>query len=152
VLLGWELECEPEREDGTPHVVWRRYTVSLHKKAEMRKTLEAWRGKNFTQEELDGFDLKNIAGKGCIITITHTEKDGQTYANIASVSALPKKMPAPTLSKPPTLFDVDEPDQAVFAAFSEKLQDLIRSSAEWQRRAEAGGEQPPPVGDDDIPF
>lgn len=156
VSIGWELECEPMRDDGSPHTVWKRFTVSLHKKSDLRHVLEAWRGRSFTTEELEGFNLKNVLGKGCMITLTHQEKDGNTYANIASVSALPKKMPSPTVSKAPIMFDLDEPDMALFATFSTKLQDLIKASAEWKERtgeaAGAADEQPPPHDDDSIPF
>ena len=65
VLLGWELDADPPRDDGAPHTAWRRFTLSLHQKAGLRAVLEAWRGKNFTGEELAGFDLATVAGKGC---------------------------------------------------------------------------------------
>jgi len=153
VLIGWELDAEPVRDDGLPHMVWNRYTVSLHEKAGLRKMLEAWRSRSFTPEELEGFDLKNIAGKGCLITLTHEEKEGKKYSNIASVSALPKQMQAPATSKAPVLFNIDEPDEAVFAEFSERLQDTIRSSDEWKERATGTvGDGAPPPGDDDVPF
>jgi hypothetical protein len=154
VLLGWELDCD-ERGDGEPHVAWRRYTTSLHAKAGLRSMLEAWRGRNFTAEELAGFDLRNILGKGCIVTVTHNERDGVTYANVASVGALPKKMAVPTLRTKPILFDVDAPDMEVFAAFREKLQEVIKASAEWKERAGGDGVGEPAHGlldDDPIPF
>ena len=36
------------------------FTASLSSKANLRKFLDAWRGKKFTEEELKGFDLKNV--------------------------------------------------------------------------------------------
>jgi hypothetical protein len=153
VLLGWELGTDDKRNDGQAHAVWQRFTVSLHAKAGLRRVLEAWRGRSFTAEELSGFDLKNVAGKGCIITVMHKDVEGKTYANIASVSALPRQMTAPVLAKAPTLFDIDKPDMDVFNAFSEKLQELIKSSAEWKSSTGTGAaDGPPPLGDDDIPF
>ncbi len=155
VLLGWELDCDPPREDGAPHMAWKRYTMSLHQKAGLRQTLEAWRGRNFTTEELLGFNLENIAGKGCLVTLTHVEREGRKYANIAGVSALPKGMSAPAASKPPVLFNLDEPNEAIFSALSDRLQEVIKSSAEWQdRQGVATGEAPPPGDDysDGIPF
>lgn len=152
VLLGWELDADPPREDG-PHMAWKRYTLSLHKKAGLRGMLEAWRGRAFTPEELEGFDLHNIVGKGCLVSLTHDTRDGRTYANISAVSALPKGMTAPTLSKDPVLFDLDSPDEAVFSALSERLQETIRSSAEWQDRQSAGSPGEPPADDgDSLPF
>lgn len=154
VLLGWELDADPPRADGAPHTAWKRFTLSLHAKAGLRAALEAWRGRNFTAEELAGFDLKNIAGKGCLITITHVEREGKKYANVASISALPKGLTAPGASKEPTIFSVDEPDEAIFAALSDKLKDTIRNSQEWRDKAGTApvGDGAPPPGDDDIPF
>ena len=145
VLLGWELDADPPRTDGAPHTAWKRFTLSLHQKAGLRAALEAWRGRNFTAEELAGFDLKNVAGEGCLVTITHVEREGKRYANVAGISALPKGLSAPAASKDPTIFCVDEPDEAIFAALSDRLKDTIRNSQEWRDGA-------PPPGDDDIPF
>jgi len=157
VLIGWELDTDEKRGDGEPFIAWRRYTMSLHEKAGLRKDLEAWRGRKFTTEELAGFDLHNILGKPCVLTITHTVTDGNTYANVASVAALPKRMGAPASVAKQILFDVDSPDMGVFSEFSEKLQEKIRACAEW-RDANGGtaagpiGDEPPPHGEDDIPF
>lgn len=71
-------------EEGSPIVGW--YTHSLHKQATLRKHLEGWRGKPFTAEELNGFDLASVAGTQCTITISHTEKGN------AKVSMVSKAM------------------------------------------------------------
>ncbi|MHA1379626.1 MAG: hypothetical protein ACTSRG_14730 [Candidatus Helarchaeota archaeon] len=47
--------------------------MSLHAKATMRKFLESWRGKKFTKEELEGFDLQKILGKPCQLQIIHSD-------------------------------------------------------------------------------
>jgi hypothetical protein len=38
----------------------------------------AWRGREFTPEELKGFHLKNILGAWCMISVVHNENDGKT--------------------------------------------------------------------------
>jgi len=117
--------------------------------------LEAWRGKQFTAEELAGFDLANIAGKGCLVTITHVDREGKKYANVAGVTSLPKGLSAPAASKPPAIFRVDEPDEEIFSSLSDKLKDTIRSSREWLDKhapTATAGATLPPGGDDDIPF
>ena len=155
VLLGWELDADPPRADGAAHTAWKRFTLSLHQKAGLRAALEAWRGRNFTAEELAGFDLANIAGKGCLITITHVEREGKKYANVAGISALPKGLTAPAASKEPTIFRVDEPDEAIFAALSDRLKDTIRSSREWLDRhapATIGATLDTGPDDDNVPF
>ena len=58
-------------------------------KATLLKDLQAWRGKEFTPEELDGFSLEVLLGKFCMVNITHSDYNDKTYANISSVSQVP---------------------------------------------------------------
>ena len=94
IKIVWQIE-EP-RDDGKPHQVNKRYTPSLHEKASLRKDLESWRGRPFTDEELDGWDLDNILSVGCLLCVVHAVKNGTVYANIQSLMKLPKSMTAPT--------------------------------------------------------
>jgi len=70
---------------GKRFVISKRYTVSLHEKSSLRKDLEAWRGKKFTEQELEGFDIEKLIGANCLLNISHTEKDGKTYSNIMAI-------------------------------------------------------------------
>ncbi len=73
--------------------IYKRYTLSLHENASLRKDLENWRGKKFTEEELQGFDLEKLLGVNALITVVHSQgADGKTYSNIAAVSKLMKGM------------------------------------------------------------
>ena len=145
--------------DGKPLVVSKRYTLSLDEKATLRKDLEAWRGRAFTQEELDGFNLEVLLGKFCMVSITHTEHDGKQYANISSISQVPsalKKLGEPKGINELMIFTLDKFDQGKFEKLSEGLQGVIRKSAEYRNAFEPNS---PPVSsspmeemDDDIPF
>jgi len=73
-------------------VIGKTYTVSLHENANLRGDLESWRGRPFTREELDGFDISKLLGVPCMVNVTHTDKNGKTYANIAAVTPLPKAL------------------------------------------------------------
>jgi hypothetical protein len=67
--------------------------LSLHEKANLRKFLESWRGRAFTKEELDGFDIFTVLGVvGQVQVIHNVGDDGQTYANVKAVMPLPKGM------------------------------------------------------------
>ena len=90
VVLGFELpnlmidiEGEPK-----PMIIYSTYTASLSDKAILRKDMEGWRGKQFTKEELEGFDLFNILGKSCILTVVHNVQSDRTYANITGIGKL----------------------------------------------------------------
>lgn len=94
VVICWEVN-EP-MSDGRPFMMSQTYTASLSDKAKLRKDLEGWRGKKFTDEELKGFDLEILRGKQCQLQIIHNEKGGKTYANIQTV--LPKGKHSPAMS------------------------------------------------------
>jgi hypothetical protein len=136
VLLSWELA--ELRSDGTPFQISRRFGLSLHENAALRAFLQAWRGRPFTDEELAGFDLRKLINAPCLLNIAHTSRNGKDYANILSVSPLPRGMTAPELAAPAVLFDIDEagaPD--VLAELSEGLQATITASPEWKARLAA---------------
>jgi hypothetical protein len=94
VLIMWEVN-EP-MDDGRPYMISKKYTISLHEKAQLRKDLEGWRGTKFTEEQLKGFDVEVLKGKQCQLHIIHNEKNGKTYANIQAV--LPKGKNSPAIS------------------------------------------------------
>lgn len=99
VWIRWETpdeQMEWTDRDGNKQVgnrvIGKTYTVSLHENANLRSDLESWRGRPFTREELDGFDISKLLGVPCMVNVTHTEKNGKTYANVAAVTPLPKSL------------------------------------------------------------
>ena len=98
IRVFWE--CPDERidieKDGVtknlPRVISKEYTLSIHPKSNLSQDLVAWRGKQFTPEELEGFDLSDLIGANCLIQIVHNFIGDKTYANIASISRLMKNM------------------------------------------------------------
>lgn len=134
VLLAFEvLDDETRRDDGTPFVIQKRYTASLHGKAALRKDLASWRGRDFTPQELKGFDLAAVLGKDAFISVVEQTKDGRTFANLASIMKPPKGMRAPegTANEPLLHWDMAAPDWAVFAQLHPKLAAQIEASPEF---------------------
>src|SRR5208337_1405024 len=70
----------------------KRYTLSLHEKAALRKDLESWRGRTFTEEELKGFDVENVLDVPCLLNVIHNGTSGTVYANVSGIMKLPKSM------------------------------------------------------------
>jgi len=69
-----------------PRNVSKIYTKSFGEKANLRKDLVAWRGREFTEAELNDFDLIKLIGVPCTLSISHRERNGKTYADISSIS------------------------------------------------------------------
>ena len=133
VMVSFELtDPEARRNDGSPFLVSKRFTGSLHPKAGLRKFLESWRGRPFTPEELRGFDLKNVLGLDCLVGVVHETKADRTYANLGSVMRMPKGMAAGAGEITPVAFDLSAPDWQVFAGLSSRLQDQIAESPEYK--------------------
>lgn len=94
-IICFELDERMKEGDnsGKRFVMSKTFTISLFEKANLRKTLETWRGKKFTEQELKGFDIEVLVNVPCMIQIMHEERNGKTYVNIQSISTLPKSMP-----------------------------------------------------------
>lgn len=155
VLIMWELPFERiqiENKD-LPRAISRRFTLSLGKKANLRGVLESWRGRPFTDTELDGFDLKNLLGVNCQINVIHNTNNGKTYANVSSVMPLPKGTGKHTPENEFQYFSMEDgmeiPDN-----FPEWVSDVIQKSAEFNPKAggPSAGEHNQQGANDDIPF
>lgn len=91
IELRWQIE-EINPKNGKPYLVVARYTASLNKKSNLCKHLEAWRGRKFTPEEKEGFDLANLIGVNCQLQIEHNVTENGTYANIQAIVPVRKGM------------------------------------------------------------
>ena len=164
VLISWELFGEDEdgnrlqMEDGRPMSISKRYTMSLSEKANLRADLKAWRGRDFTDDELQGFDMAKLLGVYCLVNVTHTQRDGKVYANVDGLTPLPKTMrdhkPIPVNEN--QFFDVTKPDMELFETFSDGLKTTIKACQEWNpatpSKVPSKGEEGTAGLDDDIPW
>lgn len=136
VLVGWEIPEETFTVDGEqkPRTLSKRYTASLDERATLRQDLAAWRGRDFTQEELAAFDLRNIVGASCLINVIHKESNGKTYANISSIMALPKGMKKGTLAEPAIVFDLDTDDLSAIDNLPNWIGEIVKKSQTYEER------------------
>lgn len=79
LVISFEFPTEQIMIDGKnqPMIMSAFYGATLGKKARLKSDLEGWRGRSFTADELNGFELKNVIGKACTIT-TFSNEDGKT--------------------------------------------------------------------------
>lgn len=93
VDIRWQIDQPNPDNQGKPFMVIKRYTLSLSEKANLRQDLEAWRGRRFSKEELEGFDLEMLIGVNCQVQIIHNLGDnGKKWANVQAVVPLGKGM------------------------------------------------------------
>lgn len=149
VLITWEL-CNEMMEDGKPFIVSHFYTNSLNEKATLRAHLEAWRGRQFTEEEIKKFDLMNILGKPCMVTLIANEKG---KSKVSTVTSMPKGTKAPEPINKSSAFWIEEWDQAAFDALPKGIKAIIEKSDEYKARS-GNGKAPgrfDDMKDDDFP-
>lgn len=163
VRISWELPTEKkvfsEEKGEQPYSVSKDFTLSMHEKANLRKFLESWRGKGFTEEEAKSFDITKLLGKPCMLSVIHkTSKQGKLYAEISSVSTLPKGLECPAQINPTFEFSFENFDQAKFDSLPDWLKDKIKTSKEYRLVANPEHTETPPAPttdngtDDDLPF
>jgi len=145
IQLSWEIHGSDDNgqplkmNDGRPFAIFKNYTLSWSEKANLRLDLQSWRGKPFSQEEMRKFDLNKILGQWCMLNVIEREgQNGKTYANINGVTPVPsviKQNGLPEGVNKLEVFNLKEPDMAIFEGFSEHLKTKITSSPEWAKIA-----------------
>jgi hypothetical protein len=137
VRIVWQID--EERDDGKLFTVSRPYTLSLHQKATLRRDLESWRGKSFTEDELKRFDLESLIGVPAMLNVIHAFKEGKTFANVAGVMKLMKGLSAPVPR--------DYVRKAERAAPTPQPAQEPAGGAAWD-----GGDYEEPSFDEEVPF
>jgi hypothetical protein len=162
VMFGFELSIisdggsSVKMRDGRPFAIFKNYTLSWSDKATLRQDLQSWRGKPFSQDELNRFDLKNVLGQwGMVNVIERAGANGKTYMNVSTITPVPamiRQQGMPQGINKLEMFTLSNPDMEMFNTFSENLKAKIASSPEWQKLSQA---QPTPSyanDDEEIPF
>jgi hypothetical protein len=143
-MIYWEiLDPETKMQDGRPFSISRKYTLSMYDQGNLYQDLVAWRGKSFTQDELQEFNIGNVLGAPATIQVIHElSKDGKkTYANMKTILQykgvkLEPVNPNKLLELTPDTFD-----RNVFESLSQYLKDQITESPEYQNIIGHGKEE-----------
>ena len=155
VVIGWEIPGETiELEDGVHNrTISKIYTSSLNESANLRQDLAAWRGRDFTPEELEAFNLRNIIGTSCLINVVHKEKsNGSKVANIQSIMALPKGMEKGQLSEATVIFDLDTDPLQKVESLPEWISKMIKKSETYEARFSNKPAMTEVEDDGELPF
>ena len=164
VRISWELPNEKKVFDQAkgeqPFSISKKYTLSMHEKSNMRKDLESWRGKGFTDDEAKAFDITKLLGVPCMVNIIHkTSQGGNQYAAISSVTPMPKGMLCPPQINSTFVLSYDDVDwDSKYLTLPDYVKELIETTPEFHKRLDAGhndiGDEPVVTQDtgDDLPF
>lgn len=138
IRIGWEFPTElttfGDSDEEKPFALFKTYTLSLSEKANLRKDLESWRGKQFNAEELEGFDLSNVLGKPCqiqVLSVPDKKDSTRNYSTISSIMWLPKGMTCPDQVNPSVFVSQEDWTDETFSKMSPKLVEKIKESMEY---------------------
>lgn len=94
INLVFQIE-ERIKETGKPFLVQKRYTLSMHKKANLRRDVESWFGKKFaSDDQAEAFDLEKVIGQNAQVNVSQRTTDAGTFANIEAIVPAVKGMAA----------------------------------------------------------
>jgi len=165
VRITWELPTETrvfnEENGEQPFVISKEYTLSMHEKSNLRADLEGWRGAGFTEDQAKSFDITKLLGIECLLSIIHkVSKSGNEYANISSISRMPKGMECPKQINDTFEFNfTDHFSYEVLETLPDFIKDKIKTSDEYQALLGSANIEEstevftePSAEQDDLPF
>lgn len=130
------------------------FTRSMHVKANLRKTLESWRGRSFTEEEAENFELTSLLGVHCMVNITHRRGQGKyintTFTDISNILPAGKETTKSPTENPHVFFSFEEIKEGNDIIFPKGMPDWVRKRAmqseEYDHLYRAHGEAKPKSG------
>jgi hypothetical protein len=90
IVLVFQVDEESDKGERLTLESW--LTLSMNEKSNLRKLIEAWRGKAFGKDEAGVFDIETVIGANAQINVQHYESNGKTRAKIASIMPILKGM------------------------------------------------------------
>lgn len=118
-------------EDGKPKQLNKDVNATSAPNGSLYAIMKAWNSREYTREQLEEADLNDQLGKPCQVTVSVSESG---YSRVSAVAAVPKGIPAPKTETPFICFNVEEWDDAVFAALPEWAQNKIKNSTQYQKQ------------------
>ena len=132
-MYVWELPGETIEIEGEqkPRQLSKEFAISSSNKSNLRKFIESWNGKSYSDEEFMEFDLFDQIGKPCQLNVVLNET--KEYANVDNLMPIPRGFPAPVTDTKLIRWDMEAWNDAVFAELPEWIQDKIKKSTEYQK-------------------
>lgn len=156
IRLTWELPNETtvfkEGEQEKPFVVSKELGFSMHKKSSLRPIVEGMIGTALSDEEAYAFDMDDLIGMPCILSIVIDESDKGKYVAIKSASSLMKGTTCPDQINKTQVLSFEKWDEKYFETLPSFIKDKIMSSKEYKVMKGIKVEESTEVDEDEIPF
>lgn len=138
IRIGWEIPTELKtlgNGNQVPFTVSKEFTLSMNEKSHLRKFLVSWRGREFTDADIESFDVAKIIGTTCMLNIIHKQSNKDStiyYTDIAGVSPIPKGFTPLEPINPVLLFEHANINQQAVDALPEWLKTKVMQSSEYK--------------------
>jgi hypothetical protein len=146
--LPEETKVFKEENGPEPFQIGQEYSFFMGEKARLRKDLEAWRNKPFTDEEMKAFEVKKLLGQPAMVQVAHkVSKKGSTYAAIEAITSVPKSI-RDAIPKPHaklTYYDYDQGQGSTFQDLPKFIQEKILSSEQFKDKSKPEEESQAPT-------
>jgi hypothetical protein len=147
IRLSFEFPTEKrvfnEENGEQPYVLSREFTFSMNKKGNFRPMIESWLGKKLSDEEAIDFDIDTMIGKEAMVNVVHNQaNNGNTYANISTVSPLMKGSKCPQPINKQVIFGINNWNQEFFDDLPDFIKEKIMTSDEYKEKFKNGLEEP----------
>jgi len=146
VLIIWEVPAETNG-NNEPLTISKFYTLSLHEKSNLGNDLASWRGRPFTDQERQGFDIAALCGVPCMLNVMEG-KNGKP--RVAAVLPAPKDSPVAEQYHNSVVFaitDWQENKREAFNQLPEGIRNIILRAKELENDV---SDETQNQGDDDI--
>ena len=132
-MIVWELPGETVEIDGEqkPRQLSKEFTISSSNKSNLRKFIESWNGKTYSDDDFLDLDIFDQIGKPCQLNVV-LNSTGE-YANVDNIMPIPRGFSAPTTDTPPVRWDIEQWDDKVFESLPEWIREKIKKSTQYQK-------------------
>lgn len=161
IRLTWELPNKThvfkEGDKPKPFTISREFTFSMGPKSNLRPIVEGIIGTSLKDEEANNFDLNEVLGKPCLISVSHEEGQSGVYAAVKSCTPIIEGMTCPPQINETKVLDYSKWDQEYFDSLPDFIKEKIESSNEYKLKMRLDPLRKPvsvtaePVNLEDIP-
>ena len=135
VRISWELPTKTrvfkEGEPAKPFSVSKELTLSMGSKSSLRPLVEGMLGISFTDDDAKSFDVDDLLGKECLISLAHKESPNGKYVAINSTAQLPEGMTCPPPVNKPKILSYDRFDKEYFVTLPRFIQEKMEKTPEF---------------------
>jgi hypothetical protein len=139
IMLGFEIPSERVKFGDEPEraqLIRMEFSQYLSPKASLRGFLNAWRGKDLTEDELKGFNLLSLMGASGLLNVGHkpgTGKNvGKTFYEALGMSRLPKGSAKPEPFTAQRVLTYRKWSWEIYSGLPKYIQDKMKISKEYK--------------------